>query len=177
MIAYKCSPGLRILFIGTNPHPGSFRRGVPLSNNKLFWYQLGRAGLIREDVRCLRDDQCLKAFFGRRFSRQYRLGFVNLVHRPTASVSGLKKGEEIPGRKRICAQIRRFRPKIACFIGKTAYLMFAGLDSSGFGWHRDIFHSKAFVMHFPIRGKSAIRVRELKEMLAELGRGRPKRHI
>ncbi len=168
MIAYKCAPGLRILFIGTNPHPGSFRRGVPLSNNKSFWYQMGRAGLIHEDKECLRDDLCLKRFFEIRFLQKYRLGFVNLVHRPTKSVSGLKKGEEIPGRKRILSQIRRFRPEIACFIGKTAYLKFAGIEKSAFGWQKGIFHSKAFVMHFPIRGKSSVRVGELKEMQAEL---------
>jgi double-stranded uracil-DNA glycosylase len=29
-----------ILFVGINPHPGSFNRRVPFSNNKLFWYLL-----------------------------------------------------------------------------------------------------------------------------------------
>lgn len=40
MIAYKLSKNARILFVGINPHPGSFRRGVPFSNNKMFWYRL-----------------------------------------------------------------------------------------------------------------------------------------
>ena len=30
----------RILFVGINPHFGSFDRGVPFSNNKMFWYLL-----------------------------------------------------------------------------------------------------------------------------------------
>jgi TDG/mug DNA glycosylase family protein len=48
MITYKTSNGARILFLGINPHPGSYRRGVPFSNNKMFWYLLNRAGLLQE---------------------------------------------------------------------------------------------------------------------------------
>jgi TDG/mug DNA glycosylase family protein len=36
MIAYKTSKNAKILFVGINPHPGSYRRGVPFSNNKMF---------------------------------------------------------------------------------------------------------------------------------------------
>jgi hypothetical protein len=36
MIRYKYRKA-KILFVGINPHPGSFRRGVPFSNNKMFW--------------------------------------------------------------------------------------------------------------------------------------------
>lgn len=28
----------QLLFVGINPHEGSFNRGVPFSNNKMFWY-------------------------------------------------------------------------------------------------------------------------------------------
>ncbi len=42
MIRYKLSTGVKILFIGINPHYGSFRRRVPFSNNKMFWYLLNR---------------------------------------------------------------------------------------------------------------------------------------
>ena len=48
MIAYKTSKNAKILFVGINPHPGSYRRGVPFSNNKMFWYLLNRAGLLDE---------------------------------------------------------------------------------------------------------------------------------
>jgi uracil-DNA glycosylase len=48
MIACKISKNARILFVGINPHPGSYRRGVPFSNNKMFWYLLNRAGLLQE---------------------------------------------------------------------------------------------------------------------------------
>ena len=36
------------MFVGINPHPGSYRRGVPFSNNKMFWYLLNRSGLLKE---------------------------------------------------------------------------------------------------------------------------------
>ena len=47
----------QILFVGINPHPGSFNRGVPFSNNKLFWYLLSEAGVTDEKRDELRDDE------------------------------------------------------------------------------------------------------------------------
>ncbi|MBA3963333.1 MAG: hypothetical protein H0X40_15730 [Chthoniobacterales bacterium] len=60
MIAYKVSKNARILFVGINPHPGSYRRGVHFSNNKMFWYLLNRAGLLQEEESHLKDDLLLK---------------------------------------------------------------------------------------------------------------------
>lgn len=52
----------KILFVGVNPHYGSFRRGVPFSNNKLFWYLLSAAGIIEEKRDKLSDDEILRKF-------------------------------------------------------------------------------------------------------------------
>ena len=93
MIAYKISKNARILFVGINPHPGSYRCGVPFSNNKMFWYLLNRAGLLQEAEGDLRNDQLLKAMYDKKFLPKYRLNFVNLVDRPTIDVTKLKKGE------------------------------------------------------------------------------------
>lgn len=60
MIVYKISRNARILFVGINPHPDSYRRGVPFSNNKMFWYLLNHAGLIQETETDLKNDQLLK---------------------------------------------------------------------------------------------------------------------
>ena len=62
MIAYKISKNARILFVGINPHPGSYRRGVPFSNNKMFWYLLNRVGLLQEAESDLKNDRLLKEF-------------------------------------------------------------------------------------------------------------------
>ena len=55
MIAYKVSKKAKILFVGINPHPGSYRRGVPFSNNKMFWYLLNRAGFLKTSFMPLAD--------------------------------------------------------------------------------------------------------------------------
>ena len=99
MIAYKTSKNARILFVGINPHPGSYRRGVPFSNNKMFWYLLNRSGLIEEAESDLKDDQLLKRIYESKFLPKYGLNFLNLVDRPTVDVTQLKSGEEQAGVK------------------------------------------------------------------------------
>ena len=107
--------------MGINPHFGSFDRGVPFSNNKSFWYLLSDAGIIREKRDELRDDETLRRMYTKKFNAVYRLGFVNIIDRPTRDVSELKKGEELPGRKKISRIIRTEMPEVACFIGKITY--------------------------------------------------------
>ncbi len=88
-----------ILFVGINPHPGSFSRRVPFSNNKLFWYLLSEAGLIKETREELRDDTSLARMYREKFNVEYGLGFVNIIDRPTRDITGIGKHEELPGRK------------------------------------------------------------------------------
>ncbi len=166
MIEYKAARNLRILFVGINPHPGSYRRGVPFSNNKTFWYLLNRAGLLEEDEDDLRNDAKLKEMYDRRFLPRYRLGFINLVDRPTREVTELQKDEAGPGVERALQTIRRCWPKVACFIGKVTYNKFRGTRDCQYGWQENIGASRVYVMHFPIRGPAAIRLRELAEIKA-----------
>lgn len=97
MLVYKISRNARILFVGINPHPGSYRRGVPFSNNKMFWYLLNQAGLIQETETDLKNDQLLERIYDRKFLQAYGLNLVNLVDRPTIDVTRLKKGEAQSG--------------------------------------------------------------------------------
>lgn len=83
--------------MGINPHPGSYRRGVPFSNSKMFWYLLNRAGLLDESESDLKGDASLKHIYNTKFAPKYALNFVNLVDRPTIDVTELKKGEEQAG--------------------------------------------------------------------------------
>ena len=151
----------RILFAGINPHPGSYRRGVPFSNNKMFWYLLSRAGLIEESIDELRDDATLQAVYKKKFNAVYGLGFLNIINRPTRDITLLRKGEERTGRARIARTIKAEKPKVVCFVGKVAYEKFIGHKKFDFGWQPDVGSSKAFVMHFPLRGEAIVRVREL----------------
>ena len=164
MIAYKVSKNARILFIGINPHPGSYRRGVPFSNNKMFWYLLNRAGLLDEVENDLKSDESLKHIYEKKFVPKYALNFVNLVDRPTKDVTELKKGEEQAGIKRALETIRTRKPKVVCFIGKIALNIFQGSRTCHYGWQKNIGNSRVYLMHFPIRGPASVRVRELSEV-------------
>lgn len=164
MIDYKISKHARILFVGINPHPGSDRRGVPFSNNKMFWYLLNRAGLIQEAEADLRNDGKLRRIYDEKFRQVYGLNLVNLVDRPTIDVTMLEKGEAREGIKRALGIVRRYRPKVVCFIGKITFTTFGGGPESDWGWQAGIGDSRVYLMHFPIRGPADVRVKELQEM-------------
>jgi len=164
MIVYKISKNARILFIGINPHPGSYRRGVPFSNNKMFWYLLNRAGLLQEAESDLKNDQLLKRIYDKKFLPEYGLNFVNLVDRPTIDVTELKKGEEQAGIRRALRVIRNYRPNVVCFIGKIAFNTFYSSRKCEWGWQTQIEGTRVYLMHFPIRGPASVRVKELSEV-------------
>jgi TDG/mug DNA glycosylase family protein len=164
MIEYKVSSNANILFVGINPHPGSFRRGVPFSNNKMFWYLLQRAGLLRESLEELKSDAVLRRMYETRFCPEYRLNFVNIIDRPTVQVSQLQRGEEGPGVRRLQEIIITKGPKIVCFVGKITLQKFRGCANCEYGWQPDLFASRLFLMHSPIRGFASIRVAELEEV-------------
>jgi TDG/mug DNA glycosylase family protein len=159
-----------ILFVGINPHFGSFERGVPFSNNKLFWYLLADAGIIAEKRDELRSDAALKRMYQEKFSAVYGLGLVNIIDRPTQDVTKLVKGEELPGRRKVSRIIKSEIPNVACFVGKVSYEKYTGSKNFSFGWQDSIGASKVFVMHFPLRGEAIVRIRELREV-AGVARG------
>lgn len=163
MIHYQYNNS-KILFVGINPHPGSFDRGIPFSNNKLFWYLLSRAGLIKETINDLRDDSKLLWIYENKFNKIYKLGLINIIDRPTRDITLLKKGEEEKGKEKIGKIIKTQNPKVVCFIGKVSYKKYTGSKNFTFGWQNDIYQSKVFVMHFPLRGKAEVRIHELKEV-------------
>ena len=117
MIRYRYK-GAQLLFVGINPHQGSFDRGVPFSNNKMFWYLLAKAGLLAEHQDKLKDDAYLQTVYRKWFNAARGLGFVNLIDRPTRDITLLFKAEELPGKARVKRIITAQRPKVVCFIGK-----------------------------------------------------------
>lgn len=160
MITYRYKkPDL--LFVGINPHPGSFERGVPFSNNKMFWYLLSDAGLIPEQRAELKNDRTLAKLYKEKFNAVYKLGFVNIIDRPTPNISKLIKNEELSGRKRITRIIKTETPQVVCFVGKITYAKFIARKEVAFGWQADIGNTKVYVMHAPLRGEASVRVKEL----------------
>lgn len=154
----------KLLFVGINPHPGSFARGVPFSNNKMFWYLLAQAGLINETREELREDTKLAKMYREKFNSIYRLGFVNIIERPTPNITTLRKQEEIPGREKINRIIKIEKPVVVCFVGKITYEKYSGRKDFTFGWQNNIADSQIFVMHSPLRGLASVRVNELIEI-------------
>ncbi len=164
MIKYQVGYGLKILFVGVNPHPGSDRRGIPFSNNKMFWYLLHDAGLIKESRDLLKDDEQLKKLYMHSFKSKYRFGISNMVSRPSRTANELKRVEAIPGRKNLHAEIKKYKPKVVCFVGKITYSLFIDSNDFTFGWQPDIESSKIYVMHSPNHGYAKIRIKELQEI-------------
>ena len=164
MIDYKISKNAKILFVGINPHPGSDRRGVPFSNNKMFWYLLNKARLLNETEADLRCDSSLKSIYDRKFEQKYALNFINLVDRPTVDVTELARDEERFGVRRVRRIIKTSKPKVVCFIGKVTFNKFQGSRDCAYGWQTKIGDANVYLMHFPIRGPASIRVNELKEV-------------
>jgi len=130
----------------------------------MFWYLLNRAGLLQEAEKDLKNDQLLKGIYDEKFLPEYGLNFVNLVDRPTINVTELKKGEAQAGVRRALRIIRTYRPKVVCFIGKIAFNTFYNSRKCDWGWQTEIGGSRVYLMHFPIRGPAAIRVKELTEV-------------
>ena len=94
----------------------------------------------------------------------YNLNFINLINRPTRTISELEKDEERFGVKRINTVINQYNPRVVCFIGKITYAKFIGHTHFAFGWQKDLFVSNVYVMHFPLRGRTSVRVKELQEI-------------
>lgn len=164
MIKDQIGYGLKILFIGMNPHPGSYRRGVPFSNNKMFWYLLHDAGLLEESRELLKDDKKLKYLYLHEFKNRYRFGLINIVNRPSRTATEIKKQEAMPGRKRIFTAIKKYKPQVVCFVGKITYSLFIESSNVSYGWQDDIVLSKIYVSHAPHRGWASVRIKEFKEI-------------
>lgn len=159
----QLSQGMKILFIGINPHPGSYRRGVPFSNSKMLWYLLSAAGILPVERAVLRDDESLKKIYDT-ITSVYHIGFMNIIDRPTKTVNELNKNEEHEGKNLILTTIQAYRPEVVCFVGKITYKLFSGVTDFDYGWQPAIQSSKIYTMHTPLRGPSLVRIEELKEI-------------
>src|SRR5579863_4319723 len=95
-ITYHVSHDTKILFIGANPSPGTYRRRIPFSNNKSLWYLMHDAGLIDEDRNVLKNDKNLKKIYDEKFTKVYKLGLLNIASRPTKKFTDIKQAEALP---------------------------------------------------------------------------------
>ena len=104
--------GLDLLFVGLNPSPYSIAVGHYFGNPRnRFWRAFNLAKLVPVEVSA-QDDRMLL---------EYRIGFTDLVKRPTPGVSHLRAADYREGAGVLKGKLERYRPAVACFHGVTAY--------------------------------------------------------
>lgn len=112
------APGLDIISIGINPSLYSVERGFPFARpGNRFWPALNASGLVAPPVAPSRDGVEL-------LLRRHRIGFTDLVKRPTARASDLTDADYKRGAKLLRAKLVRHAPAIAWFQGISAFRLF-----------------------------------------------------
>lgn len=107
------TPGLLVLFIGLNPGVQTARAGHAYAHpSNLFWKLLYSSGVTPVPCRP-EEDRTLPARFG--------LGNTNIVARPSRNGAELSKAEMDEGVAVLEAKIRRWRPEVACIVGKSIW--------------------------------------------------------
>lgn len=109
--------GLRVVFVGFNPSLRSGETGHHYANpNNRFWTILHQAGLTPRKYRPEEDRQLIELGYG----------LTNIVARPTRAAAEISPEEYEQGRQELLDKIRRFRPRVVCFVGKGVYEQYSG---------------------------------------------------
>lgn len=130
------APDLRLLSIGLNPSLPSVAAGFYFANPRnRFWKALNASSLLRRPV-----DPGEAAM--RYLLEQERMGFTDLVKRPTRGAGELKAADYRLGAPRLLELIVELQPACAWFHGKLAFKNFvrhAGIDVGGNdSWGRQV---------------------------------------
>ncbi len=132
-------PGLDIVFVGINPGIISAKAGHYYANpNNSFWRCMYLVGLTPVLLTPEEDRRIIT--FG--------YGLTDIIKRPSRGVHELRPQEFRKGRVILETKLLRYRPRIVCFNGKTAFVGFFGRESfDGFGLQRvAIDRSRVFVI-------------------------------
>lgn len=105
-------PGLDLVLVGINPGLRSAQKGHHFAGagNK-FWDLLYDSRIVPRRM-TYQEDHLLPT---------YGVGITNLVARASRSSSDLTRRDYERGRKLLLAKLRRFRPRIAAFVGITVF--------------------------------------------------------
>ncbi|KAH3673491.1 hypothetical protein WICMUC_003597 [Wickerhamomyces mucosus] len=102
---------LNLLFIGYNPSIKSSQKGHRYAHpSNQFWKLIYKSGIIDDSNINFKDDYKLPEL--------YKIGFTDLIMRPTKSIEEISSGEMIDNIPRIISIINEYQPKIICFVGK-----------------------------------------------------------
>lgn len=104
---------MNLLFVGFNPSLRSGETGHHYANpHNRFWKILHEAGLT---------ERRYNAAEGSKLLADYGYGFTNIVARPTRTAAEITKEEYREGAALLKEKLRRYRPKVVCYVGKGVY--------------------------------------------------------
>ena len=116
-------PGLDIVFIGINPGLYSVRRGHYFARStSRFWPAFSRSKLSAQMRRELKVDHLLPEHDSQ--LPAFRIGLTDVVKRPSANASELTPADFATWIPVLLRKLRRYKPRVACFHGLTAYRPF-----------------------------------------------------
>jgi TDG/mug DNA glycosylase family protein len=103
-------PDMRVLICGLNPSVYAARMGVHYGRpGNRFWPAALEAGLVTKD----RDTH--------HALRVDHVGWTDLVRRATVAASELSTADYKTGAIRLAKTIRKYRPRVVCFVGLTGW--------------------------------------------------------
>lgn len=117
MITERLVPGLRILFIGYNPSLTSYERGFNYAGKSNRFYRVLYESGLTPELHLPEESPS--------FLERYSYGFTNIVERPTKRADELTKEDYAHGRIVLKEKLLRYRPQVACYVGKGVYTAFA----------------------------------------------------
>ncbi|WP_211746980.1 mismatch-specific DNA-glycosylase [Paenibacillus sp. Marseille-Q4541] len=122
--------GLQIIFIGFNPSIKSGETGHHYANPRNNFYRiLYQSGLTPRLYEASEDGDLLKLGYG----------FTNIVARPTVGIDDIKKEEYAEGREILKQKLEKYRPEVACFVGKGVYAKYAKRTKADWGFQPEPF--------------------------------------
>jgi TDG/mug DNA glycosylase family protein len=158
--------GLDIIFVGLNPSLYSVKVGHYFANPRnRFWSAMNRSGLVDRELSLEHDSSLLAD----------RIGFTDVVKRPTAQGSGLRVADFVEWAPVLQDKLLLYQPRIACFHGVTAYnayLRYAeGVkEKSELGLQpRAVGSSRVFVVPNPSPANAVFSLNDLADWYRRLG--------
>jgi len=119
-------PGLDLLFVGINPGLYSVQRGHYFARPTSRFWPAFSASKLSEPVRRELGTDTLRAEHDAELPR-FGIGFTDVVKRPSANAADLEASDFEKWVPRLVERLQRYRPRVACFHGLTAYRPFLKL--------------------------------------------------
>ncbi|KRF51799.1 DNA glycosylase [Bacillus sp. Soil745] len=151
---------LDILFVGFNPSIRSGETGHHYANpNNRFWKILFESGLTPRKYEPTEDSSLLDLGYG----------FTNIVSRPTIGADDITKEEYIKGRKQLKRKIKKYKPKLVCFVGKGVYQEYRQLRKISWGLQEETTSNETMEFVAPSSsGLVRMPINEIIEIYSEL---------